>query len=56
MYCHRGELFNVLVFCAKRGETDLLRKLCEFRVRKHGRVTKELVNYIPAKGEAIPGT
>ena len=45
---YRGELLDVLVLCAKRGESDLLRKLSDFRVRKHRRMTKELMNYVPA--------
>ena len=43
---YRSELVNVLVGRPQGGESDLLRKLGELRVREHGRVTQEIVYHI----------
>ena len=47
---YRGELVNVLFGRPQGGESDLLRKLGELRVREHGRVTQEVMNYISERG------
>ena len=49
IYTYCGEFLNIFILSTQWGKSNLLWKLGEFRIRKHWRVTKELMNHISGR-------
>lgn len=47
---YRGELFDFLIGGAQRGESNLLRELCEAGIGQQRHVTQQLMDGIAAMG------